>query len=38
MGREKIGITDNFFDIGGNSLDFVRISNKLAKNLIGRYR
>ncbi|MCP5046292.1 MAG: hypothetical protein GY940_03915, partial [bacterium] len=33
LGREKIGITDNFFDIGGNSLDFVKISNKLGEKL-----
>ena len=33
LGREKIGITDNFFDIGGNSLDFVKISNKLEERL-----
>ncbi|MCP5051352.1 MAG: amino acid adenylation domain-containing protein [bacterium] len=33
LGREKIGITDNFYDLGGNSLDFVKISNKLEEKL-----
>jgi len=33
LGREKIGIHDNFFDLGGNSLDFVRVSNKLKEKL-----
>ena len=33
LGREKIGIHDNFFDLGGNSLDFVRVSNKLQEKL-----
>ncbi len=33
LGREKIGIRDNFFDMGGNSLDFVRVSNKLKEKL-----
>jgi tyrocidine synthetase-3 len=33
LGREKVGITDNFFDLGGNSLDFVKISNILKEKL-----
>ncbi|MDQ1350647.1 MAG: hypothetical protein QG657_949, partial [Acidobacteriota bacterium] len=33
LGLEKIGIRDNFFDLGGNSLDFVRVSNKLKEKL-----
>ncbi|MCP5048587.1 MAG: non-ribosomal peptide synthetase, partial [bacterium] len=33
LDREKVGITDNFFDLGGNSLDFVKISNKLGEKL-----
>jgi iturin family lipopeptide synthetase B len=33
LGREKVGIQDNFFDLGGNSLDFIKISNKLKEKL-----
>ncbi|MDQ1353284.1 MAG: hypothetical protein QG657_3590, partial [Acidobacteriota bacterium] len=33
LGREKIGIRDNFFDLGGDSLDFVRVANKLREKL-----
>jgi amino acid adenylation domain-containing protein/non-ribosomal peptide synthase protein (TIGR01720 family) len=33
LGREKVGIRDNFFDLGGNSLDFIKISNKLKEKL-----
>jgi acyl carrier protein len=33
LGREKVGIRDNFFDLGGNSLDFVTISNILKEKL-----
>ncbi|MCP5053976.1 MAG: non-ribosomal peptide synthetase, partial [bacterium] len=33
LGREKVGIHDNFFDLGGNSMDFVKISNKLKEKL-----
>ncbi len=29
LGIEKIGINDNFFDIGGNSLNLIRLNNKL---------
>ncbi len=31
--RERIGIQDNFFDLGGNSLDLVRIANQLREKL-----
>ncbi|MCP4149084.1 MAG: amino acid adenylation domain-containing protein, partial [bacterium] len=27
--REKIGTTDNFFDLGGNSLDIIRLKNRM---------
>jgi thioesterase domain-containing protein/acyl carrier protein len=33
LNREKVGIHDNFFDLGGNSLDFVKVSNKLKEKL-----
>jgi acyl carrier protein len=33
LGRQKVGIQDNFFDLGGNSLDFITISNKLKEKL-----
>jgi surfactin family lipopeptide synthetase A/fengycin family lipopeptide synthetase D len=33
LGREKIGIRDNFFDLGGDSLDFVKVANKLREKL-----
>ncbi|WP_343672283.1 amino acid adenylation domain-containing protein, partial [Chitinophaga sp.] len=33
--RDKIGINDNFFDVGGNSLRIVRLSNLVSK-LLGR--
>ena len=33
LGREKVGIQDNFFDLGGNSLDIVKVANKLKKKL-----
>jgi acyl carrier protein len=33
LGREKIGIQDNFFDLGGNSLDIVTVCNKLKEKL-----
>ena len=29
LGREKVGINDNFFDLGGNSLNIVMVNNKL---------
>jgi acyl carrier protein len=34
LGLEKIGVNDNFFDIGGNSLKIIQISVEL-KNLLG---
>ncbi|MCP5051455.1 MAG: non-ribosomal peptide synthetase, partial [bacterium] len=34
LGREKIGITDNFFDLGGNSLDFIKVGSKLRQELL----
>ncbi len=33
LGREKVGIRDNFSDLGGNSLDFVKVANKLKEKL-----
>jgi acyl carrier protein len=33
LGREKVGVRDNFFDLGGSSLDFVTISNQLKEKL-----
>jgi amino acid adenylation domain-containing protein len=33
LGKEKVGIQDNFFDIGGNSLDFVKVGSKLKAKL-----
>jgi amino acid adenylation domain-containing protein/FkbM family methyltransferase len=33
LGREKVGIKDNFFDLGGNSLDLVTVRNKLKEKL-----
>jgi amino acid adenylation domain-containing protein len=33
LGREKIGIRDNFFQLGGNSLDLVTVSNQLREKL-----
>ncbi|MDQ1351598.1 MAG: hypothetical protein QG657_1903, partial [Acidobacteriota bacterium] len=33
LAREVVGIYDNFFDLGGNSLDFVKVSNKLKEKL-----
>jgi amino acid adenylation domain-containing protein len=35
LGREPIGIRDNFFDAGGNSIRMVRLSHQLS-NLLGR--
>ena len=29
LGLEKIGVTDNFFDLGGNSMNVVRVINRL---------
>jgi tyrocidine synthetase-3 len=33
LGREKVGTRDNFFDMGGNSLDFVKVSTRLKEEL-----
>jgi acyl carrier protein len=33
LGRDKVGTRDNFFDLGGNSLDFITVSNKLKEIL-----
>jgi acyl carrier protein len=33
MGRDQVGIQDNFFDIGASSLHIIRIQNKLGKAL-----
>ena len=33
LGREKVGVRDNFFDLGGNSLDFIKVSQKLKAKL-----
>ena len=33
LGREKVGIHDNFFDLGGNSLDFIKVANQLREKL-----
>jgi iturin family lipopeptide synthetase B len=33
LGREKVGTRDNFFDLGGNSLDVITVSNKLKETL-----
>jgi len=33
LGREKIGTRDNIFDLGGNSLDMIKISSKLKEKL-----
>nr|NIM13338.1 AMP-binding protein [Candidatus Aminicenantes bacterium]NIM79024.1 AMP-binding protein [Candidatus Aminicenantes bacterium]NIN19335.1 AMP-binding protein [Candidatus Aminicenantes bacterium]NIN85976.1 AMP-binding protein [Candidatus Aminicenantes bacterium]NIO82244.1 AMP-binding protein [Candidatus Aminicenantes bacterium] len=33
LGRDEVGIRDNFFDLGGNSLDFIMVSNKLQEKL-----
>ncbi|MCP4216225.1 MAG: amino acid adenylation domain-containing protein [bacterium] len=30
---EKVGIDDNFFDLGGNSLDFIKVGDKLNERL-----
>ncbi|MCP4220541.1 MAG: amino acid adenylation domain-containing protein, partial [bacterium] len=30
---EEVGVTDNFFDLGGNSLDIVKVNGKLKKRL-----
>ncbi|HTI09012.1 MAG TPA: amino acid adenylation domain-containing protein, partial [Puia sp.] len=35
LGRDKVGITDNFFDIGGNSIRIVRLSG-LVSNLLDK--
>ncbi|MCP4157929.1 MAG: amino acid adenylation domain-containing protein, partial [bacterium] len=35
LGEEKIGIHDNFFEVGGNSLKIVQLSSKL-KDVIGK--
>ncbi|MCP5053268.1 MAG: amino acid adenylation domain-containing protein, partial [bacterium] len=33
LGRERVGITDDFYELGGNSLDLVAVSNQLRKKL-----
>jgi amino acid adenylation domain-containing protein len=33
LGRETVGIRDNFFDLGGNSLDFIKVSARLKEEL-----
>jgi acyl carrier protein len=33
LGREKVGTRDNFFDLGGNSLDIVKVADKLKEKL-----
>jgi acyl carrier protein len=33
LGREKVGVQDNFFDLGGNSIDFAAVGNKLKEKL-----
>jgi lichenysin synthetase A len=33
LGRDKVGTRDNFFDLGGNSLDVITVSNKLKETL-----
>ncbi len=33
LGLQRIGIQDNFFDLGGNSLDLVRVANKMREKL-----
>jgi len=33
LGREEIGITDNFFDVGGNSIKIILLSRALTKEL-----
>jgi acyl carrier protein len=30
---EKVGVNDNFFDLGGNSMDVIRVSNRLKEVL-----
>ena len=33
LGLEKVGVLDNFFDIGGNSLKIIRVSSRLKEEL-----
>jgi amino acid adenylation domain-containing protein len=33
LGRAQPGTQDNFFDLGGNSLDFIKVGNKLKERL-----
>ncbi len=33
LGRQRVGVQDNFFDLGGDSLDFVKVANKLREKL-----
>ncbi|MCI4140317.1 phosphopantetheine-binding protein, partial [Bacillus vallismortis] len=33
MGLEQVGIHDNFFDLGASSLDIVKVTNRLNKEL-----
>jgi acyl-coenzyme A synthetase/AMP-(fatty) acid ligase/acyl carrier protein len=33
LGRDKVGTRDNFFDLGGNSLDVITVSHKLKETL-----
>ncbi len=37
LNREQIGITDNFFDIGGNSLSIIRLSSLINQKLKGEF-
>ncbi|EPR11938.1 hybrid non-ribosomal peptide synthetase/type I polyketide synthase [Ruminiclostridium papyrosolvens] len=37
LNREQIGITDNFFDIGGNSLSIIRLSSLINQKLKGKF-
>ncbi|MCX6582471.1 MAG: phosphopantetheine-binding protein, partial [Candidatus Aminicenantes bacterium] len=30
---EKVGVTDNFFEIGGTSLDIIRVTNRMKESL-----
>jgi amino acid adenylation domain-containing protein len=33
LGKDTVGIDDNFFDLGGNSLDFIMVGNRLKETL-----
>ena len=33
LGLEKVGITDNFFRVGGNSILAIKLANKISKAL-----